>query len=639
MKRTAQLILIALFFAHALFCQSHISTQGHRDSVNAIANVNDSATLNKSYFTAGKDGFLIKWSDNNQGEHYQISDLEIKLMALSPNKNDVAVYETNGGLINRVSVWDWKNLKRKYARRFRDSITSLKFSALGTYLIVGTATVDGVIFLKSDTGGVLKKISEDTGIVSMIDTSATEKTAVFYSPTGAISYFNLVTGKLKQKIGVQGGLEQVVLFNNSMCLCGVRRSVVYIINSVNGKTIKQFDAQNPLILSGEKQTDSSIYFLQNDERGNYSLSVVEAADANTISDPKLIKEYRGPRGAAAIVSGSRNSTDLVLGAANGTIYQTDMINYGSTDPLNPLTEDTYEKILDVAASPTSFLFLSKEKVFSSTYEDETVNNFGKNPGYNSLIPYGDKVILYSKDSRQPVVLFDGKEQVILFNPQAAVQSLKLAGNQLLEMEGGSTVNIFDLDSRTKREVYSGTSLQDTIFATEKTTGNPSVYIAKSASTPPLASLLKIDTVTLETVPINLGGNVVFALNSYQNDMFGVSVQVDDNKKNTVVFRYTPLARKKSTVFKLADEDNDAFTYLYYPYLYTNIGKDSVRSYNMSQNKNTVYRRSSSIPQKVCQSGNIVAVLNRDGSLSWYNPGNPSPLSVWYFTKDSQWLQF
>lgn len=640
-KKILMAIALPLSVTAALYAQAHISSASHRAAVNAIKNINDESALNKSYFTAGKDGFLIRWADNNAGEHYQISDLDIKLIALSPNKNDIAVYETNGGLINRVSVWDWANLKRKYARRFKDSIMSLEFSSRGTYLIIGTATIDGVVFLRSDTGAPINKLADNTGVVTMIETSATEKTSVFYCPTGSISYYNLTTGKLKQKITTEAALEQPTMFNNSMFLAGVKRGQIYVISAVTGKVLATFTTSKPLFLGGTKPTDSILYFLQDDEKGGYTLEMIEAKSNTEVAEPKLIKEYYGPRGLKAITCGTRNSSDIILGGGDGTIYQTDMVSYGNADPLNAVTENTYEKILDVQPFGDEFCFLTQGSVFHSSYEDGNVTIIANNNnGYNAMLPYGDRVILYSKDSRAPVILTGANSTQELFIPNSSIQTLKLNGNSLIEMESGSVVNIFDMDRKNLKEVYNGSGLQDVIVNYEQqAAGNASLYISKSASTPPNSTLLKIDTQTLETVPINFGGNVVFALNNYQNELFGISIQVDNNTKNTVVFRYNPAQKRKSTILRIADEDNGAFTYLNYPFLYTNIGKDSIRSYNILRNQNTVYKRSSSIPQKVCQNSNKTAILNNDGSIAWYTPDNPKVLAVWYYTKDGQWYEF
>ncbi|MDE6245823.1 MAG: hypothetical protein K2M50_09260, partial [Treponemataceae bacterium] len=203
MKKISFVTLITVLFCMAIFSQSHISTQAHQESISMIANASKEGAFEKTYFTAGKDGFLVKWTDDNQGEHFQISDMEIKLIAVAPSGNEIAVYETDGGLVNRVSVWNWNTLSRKFARRFSDTISSLAYSEKGTFLIAGTTTVDGAVFIKAQDGTLDNKIRANTGIISMIRTSETEKTAVMYSPTGSLSYYNLNNGTIKQKLSVE----------------------------------------------------------------------------------------------------------------------------------------------------------------------------------------------------------------------------------------------------------------------------------------------------------------------------------------------------------------------------------------------------------------------------------------------------
>ena len=116
----------------SLFAQSHISTQSHAGKVTNVAYLEDS---DGSVFSAGTDGFLVKWTEDGMGEHYQISDLTIKMFARSPNGNDIAVYESDGASLNRVSVWNWKTFTRKYAFRFNDSLTSIKLCLYSLFTV------------------------------------------------------------------------------------------------------------------------------------------------------------------------------------------------------------------------------------------------------------------------------------------------------------------------------------------------------------------------------------------------------------------------------------------------------------------------------------------------------------------------
>ena len=79
-----KIVLSALLlgFLSFLNAQSHFSTQSHQALVTNIEAVADSTGWDTAFFSAGEDGFLIRWGQDNQGEHYQISDVGIKLMRL-----------------------------------------------------------------------------------------------------------------------------------------------------------------------------------------------------------------------------------------------------------------------------------------------------------------------------------------------------------------------------------------------------------------------------------------------------------------------------------------------------------------------------------------------------------------------------
>lgn len=631
------LLSLTVFFTlnFLFFAQSHISTQAHQEAVNMVVPATSEADFDKSYFSIGKDGFLVKWTSDNQGEHYQISDMEIKMAVVSPNGKEIAVYETDGGTTNRVSVWNWDTLTRKFARRFSDSITSIAYSSKGTYIIVGTATVDGAVFLRSTDGNVINKIRDNTGIVTYITTSSSEKTAVMYSPAGNLSYYNLQTGKLKQKFSTIQGLEQPVLFNNSLYLAGVKDNTIYVCHALSGKILYTTKAENPIIL--ESKSDTNLFYLENDLKGTYTLKMLENENNQGVTPPRIVKTYKGPRGSNESVScGTKLGQEIMLGSNAGAIYRADAAVETSVQNLSLLTENTYSKILDMAPVGEDFYFLTKNSLYKSSYDTGIVNRLGENPGQTRIITYGDRVILWSKGTRNPVQLFDYSkpETTVLFTPKNNLQSVRLFGTKIIEMESNSVVNLYDMENVSFKEVYTGAGLQDAVLCADG-----KLYVSKSYATNPHSSLLCVDLTTRETVPMNLAGNVAFALSVQDNNIYGISIQSQDNMKKTTVFKFNIVSKLTTSILRLNDEDADAFTYLKYPFLYTNIGKDIIRSCNLSANSNFQFKRSASLPIKVCQNATRVVILNKDGSISWYNSNQAQVLADWYLTRDGNWFEF
>ena len=629
-------ILSIIGLSFPMFSQSQNSTQAHQDSVQVIVPSGKEYDRNKTFFSAGKDGFLINWSPDDIGEHYQVTDLEIKLAAVSPNGSEIAVYETDGGGINRLSVWNWNTLQKRFSKRFTDTITSLNYSANGTYIMCGTASVDGAVFIRTQNGSVVNKITDNTGIVSYISTSASEKTAVTYSPAGKLSYYSLVNGKLKQKFSITQGLEQPKMFAENMFLAGVRDDKIYIYQATTGKNVATVNAENPLLLVSS--LDKNLYYLTNNSRGNYSLNMLENVDNRNVSTPRILKTFSGgPRGSGEIVTGAKSGNEILLGSKNGLLYKTDSFPTTGTQKFSAITENMFEKIYDMSPIGEDFYFLTKKQIYRSSYDTGYVTPIGKNQaGHNQLITYGEKIILWSKESRDPVVLFTDDKTAVetLFTPKSNLQSVRLFGNLLVEIENNSVINTFDMEKKVLKEVYTGSALQDAVIARDG-----KLYVAKSFATNPKASLLCVDMDTGETVPSNLGGNVSFALEIYGNDIYGIGVQSDESSKSTIVFRYNPSSRSTQGILRVKDEDSNAFSYIHYPFLYTNIGKEAVRVQSMNGGKSFNLKRTASLPLKVCENSSKVVVLNRDGCISWYEPNSSQVLADWYLTSDGQWFEY
>ena len=635
MKKQLCFIYFFLIF-FSLKAQSHISTQSHQAQVTQIAPISIRGT-DGTYYTASDDGFVIKWTFDGQGEHYQYSDVAIKLLAVSPNGNEIAIYETDGGSINRITVWDWKSLSRKYLKKFSDSITSLAYSANGTYLIAGTATVDGAVFIRTSGWQIVDKIKANTGIVSYIHTSKTEKTCVFYSPSGALSFYNFSTGKLKQKMQIVKGLSQPLMYNENRYFAGVRDNTIYITSA--GKTIASIPANNPIIISTE--ADYNLFYLETDGRSNYEVKMLESKEGNLVSNPRLVKSLKGPRGSAAITAAIKDASNIYFGGKSGAVYQTEAEATITTGSMKELTENTYSKIYGMAPAETDFYFLTSNSIYSSSYDTGAISKLASTKGESDIISYKDNsLILWTQGDKSPVRLIDldKKTSRELFTPKSTVQKVRLCSvednDYLIEIESNSIVNLYDFQKNSFTEIYSGTGIQDAVYM-----NNRLIYISKSAATNPQTPLLTVNPETMETVPLNLKGNVTYALSTDGRTIYGLNIISDNTGRNTYVFSFNVYTKQMTNILKFAEEDAEAFTYLSGNTLFTNIGRNKVYCYNLSTKKRFAYNRSASIPKTICTNSRRAVILNSNGSISWCSTADSKLLGDWYLTKDEQWYEF
>lgn len=638
MKRVFSVLLVLTCLTGLLFAQSHITTQGHNASVTQVEASNDKKN-SSSFFTAGEDGYIIKWSEDGTGEHYQVSELWVKLIAVSPDGNDIAIYETDGGSVNRISVWDWKNLKKKYTIKYLDTISSLKYSAKGKYLIVGTSSINGVQFLKAGNGSIENgKLKNSSSIVNYIYTSDSEKTGVFYSGSGNLYYYNLQNGQQKTKFTVTQGMSQAILFNDAKVLAGMKGNDLYLINAYKGKQITNLSAPGAVILSSEK--DDKLFYLVR-EGGQYT--VYSVVPSESLDSAKKIKEFSFSLSGSGsiIVTGKKFGDRYVFGTRNGQVYT---YSAESENKATAFSNNNYKNIQDVKRVPgeDSFYLLTDKAIYKTSYESQSIEKVFTTAGQKNFYAMDNKLILWTNGTMNDVVTVDvkTKKSETLISPKNMIKKIKFYNDgqksYILEVETNRTVNLYDFANKSYKQMYSGTGIQDAVVG-----GDGFIYISKSSAIFPNTPLLKVSIKTLETVPCKISGNIAFNLEKSDDGktIYGIIFHDDPNDTNTYVFSLNTEKNQYKEILKFAEEDTDAFTTFEEDTLFTNIGKNSIYSYNVKKNKKMNYKRSAAIPSSVCHNNDYVVILNSNGSLSWAKTSGEAIIADWYLLASDEWYIF
>lgn len=648
MKKNMLALAISILCAAGTHAQSYQSNQPHDGAVTAIAVRADEQV----FYSAGNDGFLVRWDSLGQGEskgeRYQISDIAIALIAGNPDANDVAVYESNGLSTNRVAVYDWNTFGRRFAKRFKSSVTCLSYSAKGSYLFVGTATVNGMYILNARTGDVVKNIKTIPGIITMARTGDSEKTAIMYSPSGYLYYWDMKKGNVKLRFSTEASLEQPCLFGSgkfqNRFFAGVRDNTIYVIDATTGKTLASYNATSPMLASCGGDYEEGLFYISDMGRG-YSLSLISnesltdhltQSASGALPSSSLVKNFMGLKDSDSFVTIAKNQESVILGTKEGDIYTFSDIKESETYSLEPITQGKFGRVKDLCSDGQNFYALATGKIYRADFNDGSTEELTSAPdGVDRMVFCGEKLILWSEGMSSPVYtlsLEDGKSE-ILFTPAGSISKLRPTEKGILYVKGNNSVCLYDMNTGKGKDLYSGSTIEDVALAGD------TLYVAKAAASTNDSALMSVNLTTKETVPIKMDGTVAFSLSYAPGgaSLYGVEIENKGNDEYlTQIFAYDTTAKTFRFLLKLNNEDSSASTQLKGDELFTNIGRTQVYAYNLRTNKCVTYRRSASLPVKAVSGQNLLAVLNNDGSISWYSPRSKQQLAIWHITDEGEW---
>ena len=646
-------VLVITLCTQTAMAQAIVSTQAHEGKVNFLLSCEMDDLADEAFYSAGSDGFLIKWGSDGMGDHYQVSELEVRQVAQNPNTDDIAVVESDGISNHRLTVFDTRTWTRKFSKKFVNPITCISFSAKGSYLLAGTQAASGTFVLNAKTGDVLQRADEVLGVVPLILTGESEKTAVMYSRSGFLYYYDLQAATVKTKFPTVSALDQPLLFGTGKLknrfLAGVKDGMIYVIDATSGAVLWRHQVSSPLIFSGKFHQDEKqgLYFTC-DEGRSFALKLLDQMRLEDLLsgkedvEPLLVKTFSGLKSQDKITCAAKNSGTVFLGTQSGDVYTMSDAQESEMYSLFALTENMYQKILDMEVDGSNFYFLTHESIFKTSYDAKTAETLSTSFSHTNMTKTSMGLVLWTRgQDREPRIVdfYGGMKPISLFKPPAPLRVLRVFGNKIIYVAGTSIVGVYDLEAQEGGILYTGTSIQDAVLTSEG-----ELIVAKTSTGSGDSPLVSVNISTLETVPfLNVAGDVVFSLSLDESTgmplIYGVSIEAQGSEAKTRVFNYALKSGIESFILSLATEDSTAFTNVSMPYVFTNIGKNQVRAYNIYTRKTTTFTRSASMPLKTTVSRDRLAVLNRNGSISWYNPASKTLLADWYLTVDGEWFEF
>lgn len=562
------------------------------------------------FFIAGNDGFVSRYSyPDFKPDTWQLSFMPIKKIALHPKGRLVAIYESDGFSIHQVALWDWVLKKVIFAKRLSDSVVSLSWSAKGKYLFIGNRSTDGITVL--DTKGNVQSIYKQApGIVFLAATASSEKNIVTYGESGRLIYTEISSRKKIKEFRTENKLQNPNLIKNFNQVIGYKNNSVYVINAVNGKVVEQFNA-NYAIFAAKLQDSTPIWIERTNRKQEWCIRQGNASS----------KGFYIP-GNSKITAARHIKDKIIIGTEDGSIYILGMntdLTVGVESPL----KYSLAKINNITNIGSTLLFLQNGNLYLQNAPDDEPKLLSSRIKANCLLGYNNGVLLWSNSQRGlPLYFysFETNKLQIIARPRETIISVSVYKNNILYVESFNGVTVVNFDNGNRIFTYNAPGIQNAVQVDDE-----NILLAKSAVDKSQSPLFIINIVTEETAPIQVQGDLVFALEKNMTSPNVLNCFLVNSKPSNKTELVTIKLNSKSLIdssFKASlsykEEDVTAFLKASGNDILTNLGKSSLVYYNTATRQAMRLRRSYSLCKDVSILNDYFVTLNSDGTISWYN---------------------
>lgn len=659
---------------------------GHRGAVTALLTDDEGRLL-----SAGEDGFLGIWNKHYAIERFQLSPYALHNMALRPGKTQIAVAESDGFGINRISAWDYITKKRIFSLDFIDSVSYINYSAAGNFLIVSRDASDGTVIIDSDTGETLGFSDEFSGSITLAATSRSEKTMLCYSSRGILSYWNLQTKTEMQRFMVPPNIRSPVLFGNNCFIGGFGSEGLVIIDAINGSTLIRDNT-----IKGELFIDNPANSPSGNQNQFYCISssmglpgASPAVSLMALSSQGNITVIRrlSMRSSIEISSAASMGTELIVGSSAGILMSLSA-TASSTGTERILESNSTERIIDLASSSGTLGFVAengrlgflpldysllqdgvsikleeaRDPSGSGAYTRITTSPddlVSKEPGLRKtaepvfLLWHNGRSIPMVKILKGPPGHAEGARFFLEKIPQRyPIRSAAISGENILLLNSQGAVSLVNRDSGELRFSYTASGAVDAAFVDSKT-----IILGRSAVSGNTPFLL-VNCSTGETVPLPYPA--ILGLKVYRGSggaIYGATVSQSGGNLQTTLLQLNLSNMAQSEKLISYDGEDSSFSFAessanFAANFATNLGGGAAALYrqrragaaNQGREKISM-ERSSGLPVKIIEGSGKFIILDGEGSLCWHDGRTGKLLAVftlypdtWVLEKDGTILQ-
>ena len=130
----------------------------------------------------------------------------------------------------------------------------------------------------------------------------------------------------------------------------------------------------------------------------------------------------------------KDSTNIMALCNNGTVQKIDIEPNVNLSSMENISIAIYDKIYDIAAIDEVFYFLTKNNVFSSSYNDRSITTVMENSGFTNFLTYKNNFIFYNKNQVSKILItnIDTKTSKVLYTSKNPIQTIHNKDGYLLD---------------------------------------------------------------------------------------------------------------------------------------------------------------------------------------------------------------
>ncbi|MDR0718659.1 MAG: hypothetical protein LBF78_03410 [Treponema sp.] len=584
--------------------------------------------------SAGDDGYLNIWDERSSSavDRFQLSPLKLNAMSLHPSKTRVAVAESDGALLNRISVWDYLQKRCFFTVDFREAVNFVAFSGNGNFIMAARGGSGGVVFIHPESGEILPSPAGSGGLV-FAATGKSEKTMVSYVSSGILSYWDLDSREELRHLEVPRNIKSLLLIGNNRFLVGFDNAGLLALEAVSGRVIfRDNSVKDGILAAGNPETPEFLCAYESGGKTSLRHYNIPNSGRPETRLTRTVPSYLGQIKAAAVISANA----AVLGTEDGQA-----LIFNRNGQVKTMTSRNQIRIKRGAVSSGALAFFTEDSRLGfipldyNNINSKTSIKLSAAAPYTELSPFftGDfsgrdaAFLMWQKENTYSLPLVKTLKEVPESGETADTLAGKLSfryplkaassfGGLLLFLDSAGNITVIDHMTGALLFTFSAPGAQDAVFADRE-----NIIIARNSAINN-SPFLMVNIITGETVPYILNADIgVKVYRSPAGNIYGgiirrdglgfqsaiVSIGPSNNAQPSFLAEYSG----ETPEFEMAESQGWLFSSMG--------GENAVTSRIQGPGGKKTPERSSGLPVLIMDGGGRIVVIDNEGSICWYAP--------------------